>query len=156
MAVTLIRGGAEIEHVTPGELRAELDAAARRRYRAIKYMRMPVLSGTPSGGALTMGGASSPDVIGPAQGYAWVLRHLWSSGLTTGTNPDELNILVNSQTWWQLNGNNFAYTWEKATLVLLGGEAIQAQSTGTFNATGRISVGGAVFEGPAERLAELY
>lgn len=155
MARTLIRGGSEIDIPTATELSEAIGAELRAAYRGIKYGRMPVLTGTPANSALSMGGHTSPDVIGPDMGYAWVIRHLWVKGLTTGSTPDVVNLVVNNQTWWQFNGNNFAYTFGPGELVLQQGEAWAIQSTGTFAATGTISFGGAFWSVPGEMLAKL-
>lgn len=152
---TLIAGGHYIDVPSTAEIAALMEGTQREAYRGIKYARLPVLSGTPANSALTMGGASNPDVIGPEMGYAWVVRHLWVKGLTSGTSPDAVNLLVNSQTWWQFNGNNFAYTFGPGELVLLQGESWAIQSSGTFAATGTIQFGGAYWEVPGEMLAKL-
>ncbi len=150
-----IVGGASYDLPSAAEIRQVMAAELREHLRGIKYGRMPVLSGTASGGTLSMGGHTSPDVIGPEMGYAWVIRHLWMSGLTSGTSPDKANLLVNSQTWWQFNGNNFAYTFGPGELVLQQGESWAVQSTGTFAATGTISFGGGYWSVPGEMLARL-
>lgn len=155
MPSVVIRGGATIDSWTPAELWDLLDQRDRHWVRAVKYGRFPVLTGTAAGGALDMGGTSAADIIGPAEGYCWIVRHLWSTGLTTGTTPDKLNLLVNNQTWWQLNGNNFAYTFGPGELVLLPGETVEAKSSGTFAATGPVSMGGAYWSVPPEMAAKM-
>ncbi len=150
-----LRAGTPLDIATAEEIRAIVSEELRSAVRGIKYARMPVLSGTASGGTLSMGGHTSPDVIGPEMGQAWVIRHLWISGLTSGTTPDKANLLVNNQTWWQFNGNNFAYTFGPGELVLQQGEAWQITSTGTFAATGAIQFGGGYWLVPGEMLARL-
>ncbi len=150
-----IVGGASYDLPSAAEIRQLVAAELREAVRGIKYGRMPVLSGTASGGTLSMGGHASPDVIGPDMGYAWVIRHLWISGLTSGTTPDKANLLVNNQTWWQFNGNNFAYTFGPGELVLQQGDSWLIQSTGTFAATGTVSFGGGYWSVPGEMLARL-
>lgn len=156
MAGVIIRGGAEVDIPTPAEIRAIIGEEQRAAYRGVKYGRMPVLSGTASGGSLSIGGHAAADIIGPEMGYAWVIRHLWVSGLTaSSTAPDIVNLLVNNQTWWQFNGNNFAYVFGPGELVLQQGEAWALQSSGTFAATGTIRLGGAFWSVPGEMLAKL-
>jgi hypothetical protein len=161
MATFAIQGGAKFETATPDEVRsivADENERKRERLRGIKYMRLPVLRGTPASSALILGGASdkSNQLISPEMGDAWVIRHLWISGLATGTTPDLMNVLVNNQTWWQLNGNNFAYTFGKAEIILQQGESLTYQNSGNLAATGQITTGGAYWRVPGEMLAELY
>jgi hypothetical protein len=161
MATFAIQGGAKFETATPDEVRsivADENERKRERLRGIKYMRFPVLRGTPSGSALTLGGASdkSNQLIDPEMGDAWVIRHLWINGLTSGATPDIMNVLVNNQTWWQLNGNTFSYTFSKGEFVLLQGETLTYQNLGSIAATGQVTVGGAYWRCPGEMLAELY
>ena len=155
MALTVIRGGAEVDIPTAAEIRALVAEEQRAAYRGIKYIRLPLLTGTPANSALTMGGHSGADVIGPETGYAWVIRHLWVKGLTAGTSPDAVNLIVNNQTWWQFNGNSFAYTFGPGELVLQQGEAWALQNSGTLAATGLITFGGAAWSVPGEMLAKL-
>lgn len=155
MAEVLIRAGSRVDIPTASEITALIGAEERAALRGIKYGRMPILSGTPANSALTMGGHSSQAVIGPEMGQVWVIRHLWIKGLTTGTTPDIANLMVNNQTWWQFNGNNFAYTFGPGELVLQQGEAWAIQSVGTFAATGTITFGGAYWSVPGEMTARL-
>jgi hypothetical protein len=161
MATVTIQGGARFETATPDEVRSivrDESDRQRERLRGVKYSRLPLLRGTPASSALLLGGHSNKAgaLVGPEMGDAWVLRHLWISGLTSGSTPDIMNVLVNNQTWWQLNGNNFSYTFGKGELVLLQGEAMAFQNSGSIAATGQVSVGGAYWRVPGEKLAELY
>lgn len=150
-----IVGGATYDIPSAAEIRRLIGEEQRDAYRGIKYGRLPVLSGTPANSALTMGGHTGQALIGPEMGYVWVIRHLWVTGLTTGASPDIVNLRINNQTWWQLNGNNFAYTFGPGELVLQQGETWSVASVGTFVATGTITFGGAYFSVPGEMLAKL-
>lgn len=163
MADVEIRGGVRFQTATPDEVRgivrevqAEASAWQREMLRGVKYMRLPVLTGTIANSALSIGGHSAADIIGPEMGDVWVLRHLWVSGLATGASPDVLNVRINNQTWWQLNGNNFSYTFGKGEFVILQGEALAFVNSGALAATGQVSIGGAYWRVPGEKLAELY
>lgn len=123
--------------------------------RGIKYFRLPFMYATPSGSAVTLG--LTQPTAGPAQGFAWSIRRLAAGGLTTGGSPDVLNIYRNGTATpvvWQLNGNNFAYTFGKMELILLPGETLIANGT-AITATGQITLSGDAVEVPAEMLGKL-
>jgi hypothetical protein len=165
--------GCEIGFLTRAELHAELqqyrqeaDAQAQAAMRGIKYMRIPRLYGTPANGTVRLGEAlagqtqTGPNEVGPKEGYLWSVRYLGCNGLTTGTSPDLLNIYRNGvmggqAPWWQLNGNNFAVTFGRAEMVLLGGEKLVAASLGSMTATSQVSLYGDVIEVPAEMIGKL-
>lgn len=164
MAEFVIQGGARIDIPSKKEigdtLAAELDARERHQLRAVKWMRLPVYTGTPASSAVTIDPkANGGVVLGPEQGYAWCLTRLVIDGMASGTTPDVINMYRNSVTsqppLWQFNGNNFAYTWGKLRMTLIGGDSLQFASVGTFAATGLIRVTGELIEVPAEMLGRL-
>ena len=76
MALTLIRGGAELEHITPGEMTELLDMRERRRARGLKIMEFAApLTSSPA----------SVITVGPAEGYTWAVRLVSSTLATAGT-----------------------------------------------------------------------
>jgi hypothetical protein len=158
MALQLVRGGAELDIPTREEIAAVVSAQLRETYRGVKYMRLPVMSATPSASAVTIGDQAA-GVIGPEQGYAWSLRRVVVDGMTTGTTPDVINMFRNAATGqpplWQFNGNNFGYTWGPLEMVLQPGDSLKFVSVGTFAATGVIRVTGELVEVPAEMLPKL-
>lgn len=130
------------------------DDFIREVVRGIKYIRMPLLTGTASGGVLTIGQGNT--ITAPEQGYAWSFKRLAVSGLTTGTSPDIVNLyrgdnLINPV--WQFNGNNFAYTFGKLDMVLLAGENFVLN--GTITSTSQITLTGDAIEVPQEMLGKL-
>jgi hypothetical protein len=158
MALQVIRGGAELDIPTQREIADIVAAQLRETYRGVKHMRLPVMSATPSGSAVTIGDQAA-GVIGPEQGYAWSLRRVVVDGMTTGTTPDVINMYRNAATGqpplWQFNGNNFGYTFGPLEIVLQTGDSLKFASVGTFAATGVIRVTGELVEVPAEMLAKL-
>jgi hypothetical protein len=173
MALQVIRGGAPVDIPTPGEVADAVDARARafareqrqieteremERARAVKWMRLPVLSGTASASAITLSDLNGAP-LGPDQGFAWNLRRIVIDGMTSGATPDVLNMYRNAITGqpplWQFNGNNFGYTFGNLAVVLLSGDFLKFASVGTFAATGTIRVTGEVVEVPAEMLPKL-
>ena len=162
MARVLLKANAEVDMLTQGELRESLadDAARRERARlhGIKHMRLPEnLSGKASGGVLSLGVEKGSNPVGPEPGYAWRVRRLVVTGLTAGAAPDVVNLYRNSsasQIVWQFNGNNFGYTFSDLELTWRGGETFALASTGTFNATGVITLSGEVSEVPEQLLAK--
>ena len=124
---------------------------------------------TPASGTVVLGEAWSANgtvqlysgqVMGPNEGYVWSIRHLACNGLATGGSPDELNIYWNGhmggqQPVWQLNGNNFAYTFGRGEMVLRGGEKLIAQSVGSMTSTNQVTLYGSAIEVPSELIGKL-
>ena len=170
MAKVRIDVGAEIDTLTKGELddslrqyRQQGDAAAQGAVRGIKYFRLPRLYATPASGTVVLGeawaGQSYTDqFLGPNEGYVWAIRRLACNGLNTGQSPDLLNIYRNgwhSDPVWQLNGNNFCYTFGNPDMILLAGERLIARSVGSMVSTAQITVTGDAIEVPSEMIGKL-
>jgi len=134
--------------------------AQRERVATIKAIRLPLVRGTASGSALTLGGdvntVAGQSPVGPDLGFVWSLRHLVMEGLTAGTTPDVLNVLRNGRIIWQLNGNQFAQTWGRGEILLFSGMTLQYQSVGTFSSTAQIIVHGMAEEAAAERIGVFF
>lgn len=94
MAKVRIQAGAELDVLNKGELDAGMaganDAWFRERAAGLKYMRLPVLAATPSGGVVQLGGIGG---YGPASGFIWAIQRLSVSGLATA---DVLNVFRNT------------------------------------------------------------
>lgn len=166
MAKFVLDFGSTVDLITPAEVEEILlkrDTQERARLAGIKYRRLPPLSGTAQSGKLDIGGDNpagwSGHPVGPAAGYQWEVRLLSVNGLTSGSTPDIVNLFIqgagSSFAWWQFNGNNFAYTFGRAELVLLPTESLRFASVGTFAATGTISIVGSVVQSPAEKFGEV-
>lgn len=153
---------AAVDMVTAPEINEVMsnrfDSYLRDRFRGIKWMRLPVMSGKVSGGAITLG-ISSGNVCGPDSGFLWSVKRLIVSGLTSGATPDIVNLYLNdnfSQSpLWQFNGNNFGYTFGKMELALMGGDTLSLQNVNTLTATGNITLTGELIEVPAEMMGKL-
>jgi len=165
MPQVIIQAGAKI-HIPDGdEMRGYLkqalieDERDREHLRAVKWLRAPLVLGTPKSSAVTAG-ANFGSVSGPEQGYSWSIMRLFAQGLTEASTPDIINIFSNDgltagSYLWQLNGNSNAATFGKGHLVIHGGETLNFTSVGTFSATGTITLGANVWEVPTERLGIL-
>jgi hypothetical protein len=157
-----LKAGAEIDLLSQAELREELVKyyAAREaaRLRGLKWMRLPeLLSGKAASGALALG-ESDGQLVGPNEGYVWSLRRLVVQGLTSGAVPDVVNLYRGTaagSVLWQFNGNNFGYTFGRLELTLRGGERLALASSGTFAATGTVTLTGELIEAPAELIGKL-
>ena len=156
-----------IKEELAGVLRDEL-AENRRQEQAgqvagVKYFRLPVLYATPASGTVVLGqswaGQSyTGQIIGPNSGYAWSIRRLAAGGLGTGTSPDVLNIYRNGTgqpAVWQLNGNNWGYSFGPTELLLLPGENLIGVSVGSLVATGQITLTGDANEVPQAMIGRL-
>jgi hypothetical protein len=134
-------------------LRNELAAFERNRESGKKWMHLPPLQGIPTGGSLLLGQAAP--ICGPRDGYFWSVTALIVTGLTSGATPDILNFYLNdtrggaAPIWWQLNGNQFGETFSRGQRLIMPGETLLAASSGTFAATGTITVTGDLEEVPA-------
>jgi hypothetical protein len=136
----------------------ELDAL-----EGVKYFRLPRLYATPASGTVVLGenwsGQSyTGQYTGPNQGYVWSIRRLTANGLGTGTSPDLLNIYRNgfhSDPMWQLNGNNWGYSFGPTEMLLLPGEKLIAMSLGSLVSTQQVTLSGDAIEVPQAMLAKL-
>jgi hypothetical protein len=159
-----LHAGVELENLSAGEVRSEIDRAfdiqLREQYRGIKWMRLPeVLQGKASGGVLLLN-SQTAETVGPRQGYIWSVRALIVDGLTSGATPDVVNIYRNDNNvsgppLWQLNGNSFGATFGKMERTMMSGDFFVIASVGTFAATGTIRLSGEVLEVPAEMVGKL-
>lgn len=149
-----ILGSALAEH------RAEENRAA---LEGIKYFRLPTLYATPASGTVVLGQswagqAYTGQIIQPNQGFVWSIRRLSANGLGTGNSPDLLNIYRNGTQGapvWQLNGNNWGYSFGLTELLLLPGESLVAASLGSLVATVQISLTGDAIEVPQAMIGKL-
>ncbi len=141
------------------DIQSVQEARDRASARGWKWMRLPqALSGTPASSAITLG-ATKGQVVGPEQGYAWSIRRLIVSGLTSGASPDVVNLYLNDRfagpPLWQFNGNNFGYTFGRLELVLMPGDTLSLQNSGTISSTSPVLLSGELIEVPAEMLWKL-
>lgn len=128
----------------------------REMARGIKYLRPGPFTVTVANSAFSLDGSTKP--IGPREGFVWSIRRLVVSGLTAGATPDIANLYRNATSGvpvWQVNGNNFGYTFGKTELLLLAGENLSLVSSGTIAATGQIALALDVIEVAAEQLYKL-
>lgn len=159
MARTELRAGASLDLLNSGELRSALSDARAEEYawlRGIKHIRLPIMTGTASGSALTLGGDTSVIPQTPSQGHKWTIVHLVIEGMTaSSTTPDVMNVKIGPRIVWQLNGNQFAQTWPPGMMMLNPGESLSYVSVGTFAATGLITAHGSAWETPSELSGKL-
>ena len=123
----------------------------QERLRTLKFIRLPIVTGTMVTGA-TIGGdtQSAQAPATPEQGYVWHVRHLVIEGLASGATPDIVNILRQGRIVWQLNGNQFAQTWGRGEMRLVGGELLSYAAVGTI-ASKTITIRGTAEEVAAEQ-----
>jgi len=171
MARFHLEAGAEIETVTPDELHDYFEGARnaeRQRARGIKFRRLPPINGLVTASGIAIGGDSvgtpgqSTTQLGPSGGHLWVPRLISVNGLASGATPDVLNMQIfgaadSDFSWWQFNGNNFAYTFGKNEIWLEAGEYLSFTSQGAVTAAvgTRIRVRGMLQQVPIELAAEL-
>jgi hypothetical protein len=149
----------EMTDILAGHRQAQEQAAVA----GVKYFRMPRLYATPSGGTVVLGEtwAGQPytgQTTGPNSGYVWSIRRLTANGLGTGSNPDILNIYrngVHSDPVWQLNGNNWGYSFGPTELLLMPGEKLLAMSLGSLVSTAQITLTGDAIEVPQAMIGKL-
>lgn len=145
----------------PGVLeQSQARAYEREKLSGIIPIRIPLVTGKATAGALALGGdtntASGQPPVGPDSGFAWSLRHLAIEGLTAGATPDAVNISRGPRLIWQLNGNQFAQTWGRGEILLNPGETLSYANAGTFAATGNIIIHGLAEQVPAELIGKFY
>ena len=70
-------------------VQAATQAQVMEALRGEKYVRLPLVTGTASGSALTMGGEAASAQQAPAEGYVWSVRLIVIEGMTSSsTTPD--------------------------------------------------------------------
>ena len=139
------------------------DEENRAALEGIKYFRLPTLYATPSSGTVVLGqswaGQSyTGQIISPNEGFVWSIRRLSCNGLGTGTSPDILNIYRNGTgvaPCWQLNGNNWGYSFGPTELLLLPSEQLIAASLGSMTSTAQITLTGDAIEVPMQMIGKL-
>ena len=144
-------------------LREDRQAVEAARLEGIKYFRLPTLYATPASGTVVLGQSWSGQsytgqIIGPNEGYVWSIRRLAANGLGTGTSPDILNVYRNGTgvaPVWQLNGNNWGYSFGPADLLLMPGEKLIAASLGSLVATVQVTLTGDAIEVPVAMIGKL-
>jgi hypothetical protein len=142
------------------ENRAEENRAA---LEGVKYFRLPTIYATPSAGTVVLGqswaGQSyTGQIIKPNEGFVWSIRRLACNGLGTGNSPDILNIYRNGTgiaPVWQLNGNNWGYSFGPTEMMLLPGESLVAASLGSLVSTSQITLTGDALEVPFAMIGKL-
>lgn len=150
----------EIDILTQGELDDSLakshDDLARALIRGVKWMRLPRLIGQAADSALVLG--TQDTTTGPKSGFAWSLRRLAVSGLTSGDTPDVVAFYrgsSNNPAVWQVDGNFPFAKFGRGEFVLSPDDTLVVASVGTFAATGPVIVTGELTEVPAEMLGKL-
>ena len=132
-----------------------LEENRARELDGVKYFRLPTVYATPASGTVVLG---TGQPVGPNQGFAWSIRRLTASGLGTGTSPDILNIYRNGTQGpavWQLNGNNYGYTFGPTEMLLLPGESLMAASLGSLVSTAQVTLSGDAIEVPQAMIGKL-
>jgi hypothetical protein len=155
-----LRAGASLDLLNQSELRDALSDSRAQEYaalRGIKKIRLPLVSGTPANSAVSFGGHTGGGLLAtPQSGFKWAIVHLVINGMTASSSaPDVINIRLQGQTIWQLNGNQFAQIFPVGAIVLDGGETLDYKSVGTFAATGTITATGSAWEVPGELVGKL-
>lgn len=157
---TQMQIGAELDMVSPTELDSSLARVVqedqRQRARSVKYLRFGPYVKPIVNSAFTLDGSTLG--IGPREGFAWAIRRITVTGLATGASPDIANLFRNQAGGipiWQFNGNNFAYTFSNAQLILLGGETLTLANVGAMTATGMATLSGDLVEVAAEELYKV-
>jgi hypothetical protein len=138
-----------------GKIAAEAQTVQQTLLRGIKPLRLPLVTGTATASALTMGGDSGEFLATPESGYVWSVRHLVIEGMTSGTTPDVMNVVRSGRIVWQLNGNQFCQTFGRGEILVNAGETLTYQSVGTFTSTAKIIAHGTADNLPAEMIGRL-
>ena len=153
----------EALEILSAALRENRAEESRAALEGIKYFRMPTLYATPASGTVVLGDSwagqtYTGQVTGPNQGFVWSIRRLAANGLGTGTSPDILNVYRNGTgvaPVWQLNGNNWGYSFGPTEMLLLPGEKLIAASLGSLVSTTQITLTGDAIEVPQAMIGKL-
>jgi hypothetical protein len=154
--------GATIDTLNADELRAAMNDQAliesereMERLRGISVQRIPQVSVT---GASPFVSTSGNAPSGPRDGYLWVVKRWFVTGLTSGATPDVMNIYADSTTsqpLWQLTGNTPGAVFGNFSQFLLPGQTIVIASVGTITSTAQITLSGDAISIPMVMAAKL-
>lgn len=131
-----IQAGAEIEVMTPAEMRSELGAWLGEIRRGVKFVRRSMFD-TVDNGAVTMGPEQG---LGPEPGFTWAVTRINVTGLQ---NAEIQPVTINDDSFHNLVGMFGAGTaatrvYSPTGCILLGGDRLVSNNTGLTN--GRIIV----------------
>ena len=159
MSTVRVHAGMELHNMSPDEFRGivrEENAIMRAQMRGVKHAYFPrAFQGVMTGTGTTLGEAFQ---LGPENGQCWGVTRLVVNGLTAGTTPDIVDIFFDdsfSQRQWQVNGNNFGYTFNPREFLMSNGHILMLRANGTIAATGAISLAGEYWIMPAETAGRL-
>lgn len=147
----------ELQEIFSAALTANRERENLEAIQGVKYFRLPALYATPAAGTVVLGTVAG-QFTGPNSGYAWSIRRLTANGLGTGTSPDLLNIYrsgTQGNPVWQLNGNNWGYSFGPTEMLLLPGEQLMAASLGSLVSTQQITLTGDAIEVPQAMIGKL-
>ncbi len=133
---------AEIDVLNKGELDESLAKSSEWERRAafgLKHMDIPRMTGTPSGGTLTLGGdqADQP-IVGPKSGWTWGVKRVSVDGLASG---DEVKLYKGARFVCWIAYQPGYVTFGKGQLVLGDADFLRVTGTG-LTATGQVEVYG--------------
>jgi hypothetical protein len=148
--------GAKINTLSQHELKSTLDQRdARMRSEAIgfKIMDFPVMRGTITAGAISLGG-DQPDqtLVGPKQGFVWAVHRISILNLT-GT--DTLQLYKGSNRFiCNITATTAMQTFSKGQLSLMPGDFLRVVGS-SLSGTGQITVYSEGFNVPAQMIVKL-
>lgn len=146
----------------PEQFRVQAQTAEYERMRTLKFIRLPVISGTVASNAVQFGGDNGEQIVAPAEGYVWSIRELNVTGLTAGGTPDVVNIYRNQvnpgKIFWQLNGNVFLQTFGRGEKILYPGDSLLVVNLGSLTAASgsQITLSGTAMEVATERIGRFF
>lgn len=149
-----IQAGAEIETVTPDELRATLAAWIQEVARGVKLRHFQATATVTVGNTFSIDGGSVADELGPRKDMVWKVLSVafGGSGFLKGT--DTVSIFIGDATDSRLVTSGVTRSFTFAPHYLSGGEALSF--TGAATDTGdQVIVSGWALEAPASLLSEL-
>jgi hypothetical protein len=151
--------GVELDLLTRDELHAELGAYEARQLsaaRGVDHVRLPVMVGTPSAGALILGSTGDADqqYAGPPEGYCWLVTRISVYGLAAADTVDVFRGDPGGRRFvGPLTGTD--PVWDASRSLLLDpGDHITISGTG-LTATGQVFVSGEAISAPAEMKFKL-
>lgn len=156
MAKVKLELGATLDTATKDEIRDVLDKRDEARRRAafgFKIMDFPLMSGTISAGAITLGGDQPDQVMcGPKQGFAWAVHRVSVQNLT---GSDTLQLFKGSNRFvCNITATVSMQTFGKGQLNLMPGDFLRVTGS-SMAGTGMIKVFSEGFNVPAQMISDF-
>jgi len=155
-----LRGGAEVDMLTHGELEGALRGLREWMVSAVqgaRPVRFSAQATITAAGDLVLGQDERSGATGPDQGFVWIVRRVAVQGLAVAADPTEVyvtDVLANQLVYAGLTGSAWSQgykAWNSGELVLQGNDRIvvaNGLTPGGIGSAGVVTLTGAALAFP--------